>query len=410
MGTSVDMRTRRHADVRDLPTDVVWDEVAPGAIAVNGALAARGAAHLGLGPITIETEDGTGTIDLSSGTPTVHRRADDRLHARTSSASLSDWVQDRVTAMGLAIRGDVEMVQGTLDDFIAWEPAAWALFGGRPVHQPGDITFRHGDGRALDIRQSFTQDDDPAVVAEFLAQAGYLHIRDVFTEDEMAAVADDLDAAVAAADPDAGEAWWATLADGTRQAVRILNFQERSPALAALLDDDRLHWLAGLSGDGHHSPVMTAEGLTKPIGVADGISDLPWHKDCSLGNHSYGCCGLTVGISVTGAGRGSGALGVVPGSHRANVRGNFLDPNLDLEPLLLETATGDLTVHCSCTLHMSHQPTEVERKVVYTGFGLPLQPGDRAPEVSEEAKRADRASIDSAVDRIAAADGAGAPS
>ena len=39
----------------------------------------------------------------------------------------------------------------------------------------------------------------------------------------------------------------------------------------------------------------------KPIGIVEGISDVPWHKDCSLGRHSYRCCSLTVGISVTGA-------------------------------------------------------------------------------------------------------------
>ena len=43
------------------------------------------------------------------------------------------------------------------------------------------------------------------------------------------------------------------------------------------------------------------EALVKPIGVVEGISDVPWHKDCSLGSHSYRCCSLTVGISVTGA-------------------------------------------------------------------------------------------------------------
>ena len=47
-------------------------------------------------------------------------------------------------------------------------------------------------------------------------------------------------------------------------------------------------------------------GLFKPLGVTQGISDVPWHKDCSLGGHSYRCCSLTVGISVTGADATSG--------------------------------------------------------------------------------------------------------
>ena len=45
---------------------------------------------------------------------------------------------------------------------------------------------------------------------------------------------------------------------------------------------------------------------------------------------------MTVGISVTGANERSGALGVVPGSHRANMQTAMLDPKLDLEARKLE--------------------------------------------------------------------------
>jgi hypothetical protein len=38
------------------------------------------------------------------------------------------------------------------------------------------------------------------------------------------------------------------------------------------------------------------EALIKPLHVVEGISDLPWHKDCSLGRHSYECYSLTLGI------------------------------------------------------------------------------------------------------------------
>ena len=49
-----------------------------------------------------------------------------------------------------------------------------------------------------------------------------------------------------------------------------------------------------------------------------------------------------------------------------------LDPLLDLQPRMLETKTGDVTVHCSDTLHRAHPPVERPRKVVYSGFGLHL--------------------------------------
>jgi ectoine hydroxylase-related dioxygenase (phytanoyl-CoA dioxygenase family) len=117
--------------------------------------------------------------------------------------------------------------------------------------------------------------------------------------------------------------------------------------------------------------VNAIEALVKPLGVVDGISDLPWHKDCSLGRHSYDCSGITTGISVTGADENSGQLAVVAGSHRANLQPNFIHPYLDLPQISLPTETGDVTVHLSCTLHMSNPPSVSERRVLYTGFALP---------------------------------------
>ena len=150
---------------------------------------------------------------------------------------------------------------------------------------------------------------------------------------------------------------------------------------------------------------MGAEGLVKPLDIQTGLSDLPWHKDCGQGGHSYSCSGLTVGISVTGADQRCGALGVVPGSHRANVQTAGRDESLDLAPIKLETRTGDITVHCSDTLHRAHRPLDRPRKVVYSGFGLPPMPGDVIPEVSKQAQRAARARLTNVRDRIQDAGG-----
>ena len=46
-----------------------------------------------------------------------------------------------------------------------------------------------------------------------------------------------------------------------------------------------------------------------------------------------------------------------------------VQPGFDLEPIDLPTETGDVTVHLSCTLHMSQSPVKRTRKVMYTGFG-----------------------------------------
>ena len=144
----------------------------------------------------------------------------------------------------------------------------------------------------------------------------------------------------------------------------------------------------------------SAEGLLKKVGVVEGIADVSWHKDCSMGGHSRGCCGLTVGISVTGADARSGELGVVAGSHRANVQAVDVRPDLDLPRVPLPTVTGDVTVHCSCTLHMSRPPVDRERRVVYTGFGLAPRPGDVREELSADEIRRRRAALSDQVHNI----------
>jgi hypothetical protein len=101
---------------------------------------------------------------------------------------------------------------------------------------------------------------------------------------------------------------------------------------------------------------------------------------------------LTVGISVTGAGPENGELGVMPGSHRANLPLLGVD-GVDLPRLPLPTKTGDVTVHCSCTFHMSRPPVSAERRVVYTSFSLAPRHGDRPDDRDPAAKRRARAEL-----------------
>lgn len=402
---SIDQRTRRHKDVRALPRDEVFDSLFVEAVEQNGPLAARGIRYKSLPPLGLSVDGrsvtlrpGEDRLDIEEGTPT------DGAIVELGAGALSELVQDRTTTMGLAMNSKVKVTQGEFDTWIGYEPVFRALLDGRPVHEAGAIVPRDRSGEPLDLGRSFTLEDDRNEVAHFLGEAGFLHVRGVFTEEEMAAVADDLDAAIAAAEPDDGASWWAGDSEGVQQAVRVLWFQEKSPALLELLRDDRLQWLAGLTGD-EHKGRLSAEGLVKPLDIQTGLSDLPWHKDCGQGMHSYLCNAMTVGISITGADRESGALGVVPGSHRANVQTAGRDDSLDLTPLKLETKTGDLTVHCSDTLHRAHRPTKRPRKVVYTGFRLPPLPGDVIPKPEKAEERAARARLTNVRDRIGASGG-----
>jgi hypothetical protein len=399
---SIDQRTRMLKDVRPLGLEEILDRVLPAAINVHGELAARAVAFRHLPALGLDVDGTQITFLARSGYLTVTSGlSNDGVVARLAEDALSDLVQDYQSTTGLAMTARVQLESGTMDDWLGWEPVFRALLDGRKAYETGDVHFTSLDGTPLDLNRTFSIDDDREEIAHFLREAGFLHLCGVFDESEMAEVGRDIDDCIARAQPDDGDSWWAENAAGDAQAVRVLNFFEKSEALRKLVEGDRYQWIGELTGDGHRHR-QTAEGLVKPLGIVKGLSDLPWHKDCGQGRHSYVCNAMTCGISVTGADRLSGALGVVPGSHRANVKVPGRDPLMDMPPRMLETRIGDVTVHCSDTLHRAHPPKDQPRKVVYSGFGLPLRPGDRAeaePRYSREA----RAELSNVEDRIGAA-------
>jgi hypothetical protein len=404
---SIDCRTRRHCDRKPLDRDDIFDSLIPQALSRNAELAARGLLYKKLPALTLTVDGRSITLRERRGALRIEAGdASDAAAVNLDGDGLSDLVQDWATTMGLAMTSRVKMTQGGFEHWIGWEPVFRALFDGRAVHEAGAITIKDQRGGALDLKRSFALDDDPDEISHFLHEAGFLHLRGVFTQDEMAAVSADLDLALARARPDDGASWWAGDSKGVQQAVRVLFFHEQSAALSELLRDGRLGWLSRVTGDhfdggSEGTGWMGAEGLIKPLDIKTGLSDLPWHKDCGQGRHSYYCNSLTIGISVTGADERSGALGVVPGSHRANVQTAGKDDSLDLPAIKLVTHTGDLTVHCSDTLHRAYPPVERPRKVVYTGFRLALLEGDVLEEVSVENQRATRAKLTNVQDRIA---------
>ena len=400
---TVDVRTRLDRDVREYSRDEILDRLLPDAITVHGELAARGIRYLELPPLGLEVDGRSVALAADAGRLALRGDTESAGVVVTLAAdALSDLVQDRQSAMGLAMTSRAKIMAGNISDWIAWEPVLRALLDGRKVHEAGDVTFVDLEGDELDLGRVFTIDDNRGEMAHFLGQAGFLHLRGVFEPSEMDALGADIDEWLTRATPDDGESWWATDQDGVEQPVRVLFFYEKSAVLRRLVGDARFRWLCDLTGDGHvHTG--NGEGLLKPLGIVRGLSDLPWHKDCGQGMHSYRCNGLTCGLSVTGADRTSGALGVIPGSHRANTMAAGRDPRLDLRPRLLETETGDVTVHCSDTLHRAYPPVERPRKVTYSGFGLPPRAGDvdRRDLVNTRSQRAALSDVQS---RIEAAD------
>lgn len=373
---SVDFRIRADEDMAAVDPHVFFSADLPAILDATRELLEPGAARLGLRSLTIEADGEPWSLLWEGGQVVVRPgRAGGAAHVRMASEDLTDLVHDQRTPLTFFTSGTLDMPEGGVDDFIDWWLVLRGALDRRPLHTPGAVTFADREGGALDLRRSFRLDDSPVEMSHFLHEAGFLHIARVFAEGEMERIAVEMDRAAPSYSDGDGQSWWATTADGVRRLVRMQGFDRRSDAAAELLGDERFHRLGAIPCDGHvHTGLENnrIEALVKPIGVVKGISDVPWHKDCSLGRHSYECCSLTAGISVTGADESSGQLRVVAGSHRALLRPAHVKPGShDLPEIDLPTKTGDVTLHLSCTLHMSQPPVERERRVMYTSFRLP---------------------------------------
>ena len=378
--STLDRRTRLASDVTLVTPETFFGDWLTATPDANVALAVRGADQLQLRPLSVSVDGSRWRLSVDGSTIVgvpVGSEDDGSLLWELTGQQFSDWVQELRTVTGSFTGRDTKMHHGRVEEFLGWECVLRALTDGRPVYEPGSVRFATPDGADLDLGRSFGPDDDPADIAWFLRQAGFLHLRGWLDPADMKSVDADISRALPTYEPDDGRSWWATLDDGSRRAVRLQNFVEHSPTTEAILTSPQWTQLREKLDPGLAQPPVTGnviEALVKPIGVSKGLSDLPWHRDCSLGSHPYTCCGVTVGISVTDSDKNSGQLRVVAGSHRVSVPaiGTYMD--LDLPIVALPTRSGDLTVHLSCTLHEAVPPVTNERRVMYTGFSQPPRP------------------------------------
>ena len=393
---SVDVRSRLDSDVKQIELEAWIENQLPLLLEQNSAIAFEGAELLGCRPLGIRVSEKSFTLIPSNGHIKMNKGLDSAaVVVDMDEISFSDLVQDIQTPQSLATAKVIDLPLRDHFRFLKWWPVIRAIIDGRPVHKPGDIDFVEQDGSPLDLNRSFTLEDSNKDISWFLSQTGFLHLEGWWSQDLMHEISTDIDNSIKKYQRGDGRSWWAKTKDGKDHCVRLQYFQEHSETVKKLLNDEKHKRIASLPGDGHtlewngSNQQNVIEALVKPIGIVEGISDLPWHKDCSLGRHSYDCSSITVGISVTGADDKSGQLAVVAGSHRANLQPNFIHPYLDLPVVALPTKTGDVTVHLSCTLHMSHPPIERERRVMYTSFSLPNKSEkvgvDRISKVREEA-------------------------
>lgn len=390
-------------EVARVEPEAFFEEALPRGLEVHGEVVGRAVDAVAVPPLGFSVEGREWTLTPAGRSLRIAEGlAGAGLVAELDVDAFSDLVEEEKTPMGLLVPGRVHVGRGQVQDLMAWDLLLRAALDGWPVYEPGAVELVDREGGPLALDQSFAPDGDRAAMRHFVERAGFLHVQSLFTEDEMRAVAADMDRVAADAARDDGASWWITTKSGEERPTRLLDFQARSALTRELLEDGRFAALGEITGSGHapgdtfgeHFGTVSAEALIKPVDVREGLADLPWHKDCARGGHSRHCCGLTAGIAITRADERHGQLHVIAGSHRAHVLRSGLDPRLDLPELPLPLEPGDVTLHASCTLHTSRPPQVGERRVLYAGLTLPPRPGDARAPVDVDAAHDQRAAID----------------
>jgi ectoine hydroxylase-related dioxygenase (phytanoyl-CoA dioxygenase family) len=99
--------------------------------------------------------------------------------------------------------------------------------------------------------------------------------------------------------------------------------------------------------------------------VVEGLSDLPWHRDCGLGGHPITCPTINIGLQLDAATAETGRLHVVPGTWRFSCHRRDLDR---APAVAIDTEPGDCTVHFGDVMHAAPPPTGAGpgRRAIYT--------------------------------------------
>ncbi len=355
-------------------------EVLPARIeAGTGALAHDALARHGT--LALRTPAGSYTYAPMAGTVTVVEGEDEA--DTVVAVDLDSWLglaTDLDTAPGLMYTDRATVPVGDPGRFMAWEPGLRALLHGRPIFDPATVDLRDLDGSPLDPTHTFPASEMEAeaeAAAHFLRTAGHLCVTGVFGADEVDGML--ADAAVLADEARPGDrtSWWGRDGDGSEVLTRVLRAASR-PRLDALVDDPRVRAIVGLADedlapsvdDGPES-VDRVTVLWKRPGMATGLGDLPWHRDCGMGGHANRCPSTVLTICLTDGSAAAGQLRFLSGSHRGSFP--FVDGTADAAPdgAGLDLGPGDVTLHYSDVMHASLPPTSAvgpHRISVLVGF------------------------------------------
>lgn len=330
------------------------DELPRRVAAGHGALAARALARRGALAFRVDGEAWTYRLAGEGVEILVGDAAADTV-IELDREAWQGLVHDYESAPGLLYAGRVRCVRGDAMGFVLWEPALRALYQGRPIYD-ADEALVDEDGRALEASRVFSAAEDPEAMARFLRSAGYLFVRGLFPEQEVAALLGGADAMRRAAVKGDRVSWWAKNAAGEEVLCRVTRAKD-DPALATLYGEPRLRRIVELAEPGLVPRQGEGNGVAvifKNPGVTEGLSDLPWHRDCGMGGHAVICPVVIASLYLTPANPDTGELVFLPGSHRRAC--GYMDASAEPPRAVhFDARPGDASLHYGDVMHAARR-------------------------------------------------------
>lgn len=294
-----------------------------------------------------------------------------------SERTFSELIHELLTAAGAARTGRSKILRGSLAGWQRWEPAIQSLCSGRPIYGP-DVwsTLKDRSGKPLDLARRFAPDDDVEELRHYFETAGYLHLRGVFSREEVERWGAEVEQVRAKTTPGDPFSWWSVDRAGREVVTRINYLGRHSNVLQALSHDPRLLRFARLAGDDMRVCDDRLDGpmvFIKNSDVVKGQGDLGWHVDDGIGGHPVMCPLVQAGIQLDFANAANGQLKVLAGSHRYTKHWLQWGEEGSLPSLAIDTEPGDLTLHYGDTMHTTPPPTapNAGRRALYYKFAKP---------------------------------------
>lgn len=283
-------------------------------------------------------------------------------NATVIELSAEDWLgltNDMESTPALIYGDRIRCLQGDAMALMAWEPALRALYCGIPVYDPHQPDLRGADGQPVVPDSCFTADDDPAAMRNALNTLGYLVVHDVFSAAELVRFREHALRLHSQAQEGDKSSWWGKNRHAESVLCRVLTAGNVAE-LHDLYDDPRIQHLQSLMPEGLKAANPDEQdGLTiifKNPAMVEGLSDLPWHRDCGMGGHAVMCPTVIISIYLYDATDDAGALRFLPGSHKASF--GFADASDPKAPrgVRADAKAGSVTLHYGDVMHAAPEP------------------------------------------------------